>query len=94
MDLMSDDLPAPLSPTRAVTWPRDIEVDVVEGLDGPEALGHPPQLEEGPPVLRRRCRRRFHVPAYRILARRTIRRGRRGGSRRYQPGTPGGTPTG
>ena len=42
-------LPAPLSPTSAVTWPsRAVRLDVVQDLDGPEALVDAAQLEQRP----------------------------------------------
>ena len=45
--LISVDLPAPLSPTRATTSPASTSKPyVVERLDGPEALRHSPQREE------------------------------------------------
>ncbi len=45
--LISVDLPAPLSPTRAVTLPAgDVQVDPAERLDGAEALGDAPQPEQ------------------------------------------------
>ena len=38
--LIRVDLPAPLSPTRAVIWPgEDVEVDAAESLHGAEGLG-------------------------------------------------------
>ena len=47
MVLMVTDLPAPLSPTSAVTLPgRNGEVDFAEGLHRPEHLAHSPEFEE------------------------------------------------
>ena len=45
--LISVDLPAPLSPTSAMTSPGvDVEVDLVQHLHGAEALADAAQLEE------------------------------------------------
>ena len=45
--LIVTDLPAPLSPDESGHLARrQGEVDLVEGLDGPEDLAHPPQLQE------------------------------------------------
>ena len=47
MHLMSVDLPAPLSPTSAMTSPeRDLEVDVCQRLHGAERLREIPDLKE------------------------------------------------
>ena len=47
MHLISVDLPAPLSPTSAMTSPGyDVEVHLVERLNRAEVLGDLPQLED------------------------------------------------
>ena len=47
MILISVDLPAPLSPTQGGDLPGgDVEVDVVERVDGAEVLGDAAQLEQ------------------------------------------------
>ena len=48
MHLISTDLPAPLSPHRAVDVSgRQVEVDVGQRLDGAEALVEAPHLQKG-----------------------------------------------
>ena len=45
MHLISVDLPAPLSPTSAMTWRRATPKSTCRGLDRAEVLGDPAQLE-------------------------------------------------
>ena len=49
--LMSVDLPAPLSPMSAVTWPaRHVEIDALESLDRAEVLAIPRRLSRESPT--------------------------------------------